>query len=99
MKSELVVNLNINFTNPSLNTALENINVKLSEALTALTTGLDEIGAQLTKATTEIVGKITELEAQIADPTVDPGVITAKVAEIKTLAQGLDDLVPDAPVA
>lgn len=54
------------------------------------------IGAQLSKATTELVGKIEALEAEAGqDEFADLDSILAKLADLKTSAQALDDIVPD----
>lgn len=60
----------------------------------AVNDDLAQVKAELTEATTEINAKIDALVAQVGD-TADP----ALVSEIKGLAQGLADIVPDAPEA
>lgn len=52
--------------------------------------------AQLAKAKAEIVGKIADLEAQIGAGAGMDEVLVA-LESIKAAAQGLDDVVPDAP--
>lgn len=54
---------------------------------------LAEIKGNLAEASTEIVAKIDELIAQAGDA-VDPQL----VSDVKGLARGLADIVPDAPV-
>jgi hypothetical protein len=55
---------------------------------------IKRVGAQLAKAKAEIVGKITDLETQIANGAGMDDVLTA-LGELKTAAQGLDDVVAD----
>lgn len=55
------------------------------------------VKAQLSKAAGEIVGKISSLEAALAAAGATTPEVDAAVADLKTLAQALDDVVPDAP--
>lgn len=60
---------------------------------------LDAIKTTLTKISTESTAslqKITELEAAANEANVPQSVLD-KIAEVRSLAQGIDDLVPDAP--
>lgn len=68
--------------------------MKLSD-LTAQVHAVDE---QLTKAKAEILAKIDELTTALADMEIPPEAVEA-LAALATTAQGLDDIVPDAPVA
>ena len=58
----------------------------------ALQDDLSQVRDNLTEATTELNAKLDELMAQVAAGNVDP----ALVDEVKGLAQGLSDIVPDA---
>lgn len=60
---------------------------------------LGAIKAQLVKARTEIVGKIADLEAALAASGEPSAEVTAALDEIRGIAQSLDDVVADAPVA
>lgn len=64
---------------------------ELSDALVAVV-------AQLGKARGEIVGKIEDLTAALEAAQVEDPDVTQAVSDLKAAAQGLDDLVPDAPV-
>lgn len=66
--------------------------MKLSE----LTAHLQSVDAQLTKAKAEITAKLDELAAALADVDVPPAASEA-MAALSATAQGLDDIVPDAP--
>jgi len=63
-----------------------------------LADALGLIATQLAKAKDEIVAKIAELIAALANAPI-PDDAKAKIEELKTLAVGLDDIVPDAPPA
>lgn len=67
---------------------------KLKGIFVAINDDLAEIKGNLVEAKDEIVAKIAELEAQLVAAGADP----ALIAEVKTLAEGLADIVPDAPV-
>jgi len=58
----------------------------------AVQDAVDAVVAQLDKAKTEVVNEIAALEAQIAAGE------TPDLTALKAAAQGLDDVVPDAPV-
>lgn len=64
--------------------------------LVSINEDLATIKTRLVKAKAEIVAKLEDLEAQLANlpESVDP----ALVADLKDLAAGLDDVVPDAVV-
>lgn len=53
---------------------------------------------QLAKARGEILGKIADLETQLADAGKLDAADQAAIQDLKDAAQGLDDVVPDAPV-
>jgi DNA repair exonuclease SbcCD ATPase subunit len=73
-------------------TQQKEIDMKLSELAVVLTT----MAGQITKAKDEIVAKIAELQAALADVDL-PAEAQAKLDELTTLAQALDDIVPDQP--
>jgi hypothetical protein len=81
----------------SINTRLGEIEMKLSEAVTVM----NEIKANLAEASAEIGSKIDSLEnlvkgyAEAIDA--DPAEAMAMLESIRTAAQGLADIVPDAP--
>lgn len=62
--------------------------------LEALLTG---VATQLSKASGEIVAKIGDLEVAIANAGNTTPEVDAAVANLKTIAQALDDIVPDTP--
>lgn len=64
--------------------------MKLSELAVAVT----GISDQLAKAQAEIVAKIGELESALSDVEIPADAQTA-IDNLKTSAQGLDDIVPD----
>lgn len=68
--------------------------MKLSE----LSAQLQAVDQQLTKAKAEIAAKLDELTAALADVDVPPAASEA-MAALAATAQGLDDIVPDAPAA
>lgn len=53
---------------------------------------VDQLTAQVLKSKEEVLGKISDLEAQVAAGE------TPDFTELKAAVQGVDDLVPDAPV-
>jgi hypothetical protein len=59
---------------------------------------LNGIADQLDKSKTELTAEIGTLEAEIAAGGGSTPGVDAAIARLKTLAQGLDDLNPDAPV-
>lgn len=77
----------------------------LKETRTIMTTqeqtaaDLVAVKEQLVKAAGEIVGKISALEAALAEAGATSPAVVAVVADLKAVAQGLDDLTPDAPPA
>lgn len=70
--------------------AVKTLLTELKGAVVSANEELATIKSSLTEATTEIVAKIDELLGQVGD-TADP----ALVAEVKLLAQGLADIVPN----
>lgn len=71
---------------------------KIKELVMGLAEDLGAVKEQLTKASTEITGKITALEDALANAGEPSAEVTAAVADLKTVAQSLDDIVADAPV-
>lgn len=65
---------------------------EIKELIMAVNDDLTQVKTLLDEAATEIVAKIDELTAQAGDA-VDP----ALVADLKARAQGLADIVPNAP--
>lgn len=61
----------------------------------ALTDDLKAIKGQLEKAKAEIVSKINDLEIANANAGVEDAEVTAAVADLKNIAQSLDDVVAD----
>ena len=59
---------------------------------------LSAVKAQLLKARTEILGKIVDLESAIDAAGQPSAEVTAALEELTSVAQSLDDIVPDAPV-
>ncbi len=70
-----------------------NIQMKVSEIASTLTAVSD----QLSKAKGEILAKIAALETSLSNVDLPPDA-TAALDGLKTQAQALDDIVPDAPV-
>lgn len=70
---------------------------KLKESIMSLADDLAGVKDQLTKASTEITGKIADLEDALANAGEPSAEVTAAVADLKAVAQGLDDIVPDVP--
>jgi len=64
----------------------------------ALVDELKSIKDQLEKAKSEIVGKVENLETAVAASGTPSAEVTDAVAELKAVAQSLDDLVPDSVV-
>jgi len=58
---------------------------------------LSKIGDQLDKATGEITSAIQQLKDALASAGSTTPAVDAAVARLTTIAQGLDDIVPDAP--
>lgn len=82
---------------PILEKILKNqvtLNERINKMADDLTTQLTAIEDQLSKASSEIVIKIEELERLLG--TIPPEA-QAKLDELKTTAQALDDIVPDEP--
>lgn len=71
---------------------------RLENAMGAVADALAGVNDKLAKAKTEIVGKIAALEAQLADAGKLDADDQAAIDAVKAAAQGLDDVVPDAPV-
>jgi hypothetical protein len=69
---------------------LKEIAMTGAEALAAI----QAVGTQLTKAKDEILAKIAQLEASLANANLSPEA-EAALADLKTQAQALDDVVPD----
>lgn len=65
----------------------------------ALADDLNAVKDQLVKAQSEIVGKINDLELALAAAGTDSPAVTDAVIALKGVAQSLDDVVADAPVA
>ena len=66
--------------------------MSLSEDLTA-------VADQLEKAKDEIAGRIGDLESALLQAGEQPAEVLNAVAALKEVAQGLDDLVEDGPMA
>ena len=73
-----------------INTKLDTIVMKLSEAEQIIVEGAKKLG----EAQTEILAKLAELEA--TDPDISPEG-TAAVESIRTIATALADIVPNTP--
>lgn len=67
----------------------ERIHMKLTELATALA----DMSTQLAKAQAEILNKIAELNEALTNVDVPADAVTA-LENLKTAAQGLDDIVP-----
>lgn len=67
---------------------------KILMTLEQLTQILNDTKAQLAKASGEIIAKIDALEAQLANVVTTPEV-DAALADLKAVAQQLDDINPD----
>ena len=70
---------------------------KLMASQQEIADALNAVGTQLSKASSEVVAKISELEAAVAAGGQSSPEVDAAVANLKTAAQALDDIVPDAP--
>lgn len=72
---------------------------RLETKMGAVANALAGVKDQLAKAQAEILAKIADLEAQLADAGKLDAADEAALADLKAAAQGLDDVVPDAPTA
>lgn len=70
---------------------------RLENTMGAVADALAGVKDQLAKAQTEITGKISDLEAQLAAKGSLDADDQAAIDALKTQAQALDDIVPDAP--
>lgn len=75
-----------------IQTTLKEISMTGQEALAAI----QAVGTQLTKAKDEIIKKISDLEAALSNANLSPEA-EAALADLKTQAQALDDVVADVP--
>jgi len=66
---------------------------EMETRMTSIEGRLEAVLAQVTKASGEITSLVEDLRGQIAAGTVDPATVDA----LEAVAQGLDDVVPDAP--
>ncbi len=73
-------------------TALLTLEDRMNEIVDTLNT----VNTQLVKARVEILGKIADLEARLAEAGNTSAEVTAALAELKSTAQGLDEIVADA---
>lgn len=102
MRFEFTLNINLG---ERITRALERIAMDMPALVKALSDAGDavsDVGTQLTKALGEISDDITALQGQIAagaqtTPEVDAALTAfqAKLASVKSVAQSLDDIVPD----
>lgn len=75
------------------------ISEQLREGNMALVDDLQLVKTQLEKAKDEIVARIGGLEDALASAGEQSADVTAAVADLKAVAQGLDDVVADVPAA
>ena len=98
VKLKLVMKLNVDLPQldevltllAEIQKTLKEIAMTGAEALAAI----QAVGTQLTKAKDEILAKIAQLEASLANANLSPEA-EAALADLKTQAQALDDVVPD----
>lgn len=72
--------------------------LRLESMMGAVSEALAGVSDQLAKAKTEIVGRITDLETQLANGGPLSPEDQAAIDAVKSAAQALDDVIPDAPV-
>ena len=65
---------------------------KQGKMIMGLKDDLDAVLAQLGKAKTEILAKLADLEAKVAAGQD----VAQEISDLKAMAQGMDDVVPDA---
>lgn len=70
--------------------------VQMMTTLSELTETLQEISSQLEKAKVEIVTRIDDLQSSLSNIEL-PAEASAALENLRSAAQGLDDIVPDAP--
>lgn len=94
MSAEITITINVPDAVHGVVTRLERMERHI---MGAVADALADVKAELVKAQAEIVAKINGLEDQLSNAGKLDDADQAAIADIKTAAKALDDIVPDAP--